>query len=240
VTDGRDKLLACLERLVEHYDIDRWHWRDDTPAFDVCVGAVLVQHTAWSNVEKALAALRAAGVSDVEALSRISEAELAGLIRPAGTPAVKARRLKALAALVRQYGGFEPLFRLPESELRALLLSTHGIGPETADVILLYAARHAAVVHDAYTARLCRRLGVGPERNSYEEWRRWLRERLPLDLSYRWRAHATIVVHCKERCRAKPRCHGCPALDLCAYAAARPGPDGLPSTQPAAADDGSE
>ncbi|HWO74048.1 MAG TPA: endonuclease, partial [Dehalococcoidia bacterium] len=102
MTEGRDKLLACLERLVAHYDIDRWHWRDDTSAFDVCVGAVLVQHTAWSNVEKALAALRAAGISDVEALSRISEAELAGLIRPAGTPAVKARRLKALAALVRQ------------------------------------------------------------------------------------------------------------------------------------------
>jgi len=225
--DGRDKLLECLDRLQAHYDIDRWHWREDTSPFDVCAGAVLVQHTAWANVEKAVAALHAAGISDVEALARLGEAELAGLIRPAGTPAVKARRLKALAALVMEHGGFQGLFRLPGGELRGLLLSTHGIGPETADVIMLYAARHAVIVHDAYTARLCRRIGVGPEGGGYDAWQRWLDARLPGGLAYRWRGHAAIVVHCKETCRAKPRCAACPLRDLCDYGAREAATDAL-------------
>ncbi len=143
--------------------------------------------------------------------------ELAALVRPSGTPSIKARRLRAFAELVMRHGGFESLFALPAAELRTLLLATHGIGPETADVIALYAARQPVVVHDAYTARLNRRIGMGPERDGYEAWRAWLDARLPPDLDYRRRDHAAIVVHCKETCRVKPRCEVCPVADLCEY-----------------------
>jgi endonuclease-3 related protein len=212
------QLLALVhERLLDHYDIDRWHWREDTPALDICLGAILVQHTAWTNVEKALENLRAAGVWSAEAIEATSDEELALLVRPSGTPSIKARRLKAFAHLVLSHGDFETLFALPVDDLRVSLLATHGIGPETADVIALYAARQAVVVHDAYTARLNRRLGIGPEREGYESWRGWLDERLPAELDYRRRNHAAIVVHCKETCRVRPRCAACPLADLCAF-----------------------
>ena len=210
-------LLAVHERLAGHYDIDRWHWREDTTALDICFGAILVQHTAWNNVEKALANLSAADACSLEVIAGLPEDNLAHLIRPAGTPLTKARRLKAFAALVLEAGGFEALFQLPPHDLRARLLSTPGIGPETADVILLYGARAPAVVHDAYTARLFRRLGLGPAGNVYATWRAWLGERLPPDATFRRRHHAAIVVHCKEICRARPRCGVCPLLDLCDY-----------------------
>jgi endonuclease-3 related protein len=212
-----DLLLEAHERLLAHYDIDRWHWRDDTPAYDICVGAILVQHTAWANVEKALANLRGAGVDSIEALCALDDAELAALIRPSGTPAVKTKRLRAFCDLVTSQGGFAGLFDRTPDELRAMLLGTYGIGPETADVICLYAARHAVVVHDAYTARLCRRLGTGPESNSYEAWRMWLDQALPASLDFRARNHAAIVVHCKQTCRVKPKCVVCPLQDLCEY-----------------------
>jgi endonuclease-3 related protein len=210
-------LLQAHERLIAHYDIDRWHWRADTPAFDICVGAILVQHTAWTNVEKALANLRNAGVHTIDALCALADGEITALIRPSGTPAVKTKRLRAFCDLVMPHGGFASLFDRPPAELRALLLATHGIGPETADVICLYAARHPVVVHDAYTARLCRRLGTGPEGNSYEAWRVWLEATLPVDLAFRFRNHAAIVVHCKETCRVKPKCGVCPLQGMCEF-----------------------
>jgi endonuclease-3 related protein len=215
---GGVALLEAHDRLLAHYDIDRWHWTDNTPAFDICLGSLLVQHTAWTNVEKALANLRAAAIDSIEALHALDDAEVASLIRPSGTPLVKAKRLRAFTALVLQHGGFEGLFDRPAPDLRRLLLATHGIGPETADVICLYAARHPVVVHDAYTARLCRRLGTGPEGNAYETWRAWLDATLPPSFDYRARNHAAIVVHCKETCRVKPKCAVCPLKEMCVYA----------------------
>ena len=211
------RLLDAHERLIAHYDIDRWHWKEDTEAVDICLGALLVQHTSWANVETALARLREAGAHSIEALLKLSEPEIADLIRPAGTPVGKSRRLKVFAELVASHGGFEGLFDRPAVELRMLLLATYGIGPETADVIVLYAARLPGVVHDAYTARLCGRLGIGPSTNRYEDWRAWLEATLPHDLDYRRRNHAAIVVHCKELCRTKPRCEACPLRDICDY-----------------------
>ena len=210
-------LLQAHDLLLAHYDIDRWHWRDDTPAFDICLGAILVQHTAWTNVEHALDSLRAAGIHTIESLCALDDTAIATLIRPSGTPTVKAKRLRAFCDLVTSHGGFEALFDRPSEALRGLLLATHGIGPETADVICLYAAKHPVVVHDAYTARLCRRLGTGPEGNTYEAWRTWLDATLPRTLDYRARNHAAIVVHCKETCRVKPRCHLCPLTEICRY-----------------------
>ena len=220
--DRETALLRLVhERLLAHYDIDRWHWRNDTPPLDICLGAILVQHTAWTNVGKALDNLRAAGFWSVEAIAKASPEELTALVRPSGTPTIKARRLHAFAELVLNHGGFEALFALPAAERRKLLLTTHGIGPETADVIALYAARQPVIVHDAYTARLNRRIGIGPERDGYEAWRTWLDARLPADLDYRRRDHAAIVVHCKETCRVKPRCEVCPLADLCEFNKAR-------------------
>ncbi len=218
VTDPASRLLDAHERLIAYYDIDRWHWKKDTGPLDICLGALLVQHTSWVNVETALARLREAGAHSIDALLVLPEAEIADLIRPAGTPVGKARRLKVFAELVASHGGFEGLFDRPAEELRTLLLGTYGIGPETADVIVLYAAKHPGVVHDAYTARLCGRLGIGPGTNRYEDWRAWLEAVLPYDLDYRSRNHAAIVVHCKELCRTKPRCVACPLRGICQYA----------------------
>jgi endonuclease-3 related protein len=213
----RSLLLEAFGRLREHYDLDRWHWQESTPAFDICAGAILVQHTAWTNVEKALANLRDAGAFSIEGIARLDDEALAALVRPAGFPRTKARRLKAFASLALDCGSLDALLRLPASELRALLLSTDGIGPETADVILLYAAKRLVSVHDAYTQRLLRRLGVGPERDGYAVWASWLGDHLPRDVGFHQRFHAAVVVHCKETCRARPRCSACPLLGVCAY-----------------------
>ena len=214
-------LLEAHERLLTHYNVERWHWQEDTSPLDVCLGAILVQHTSWTNVEKALVNLRDAKAVSLEAIAALSEDELAALVRPCGTPSVKARRLKVFVDLVLSCDGFAGLFSLKTPELRQLLLDTYGIGPETADVILLYAARRPVIVHDAYTARLCRRLGLGPQRDGYDAWRSWLDERLPEDLEFRRRSHAAIVIHCKETCRVKPLCSLCPLQDICEFNRAR-------------------
>ncbi len=211
-------LLDVHERLAKHYDLERWHWKESgARPLDVCLGAILVQHTAWTQVEKALTNLREAGVDELETLAAIPDEELALLVRPSGTPMPKARRIKALVELVQGYSGFEALFDRPADDLRSLLLATYGIGPETADVILLYAARVPAIVHDAYTMRLMRRLGTGPEKDTYGIWQAWLDQRLPRDGRYRRAHHAAIVVHCKETCRVKPKCRGCPLNDICVF-----------------------
>jgi endonuclease-3 related protein len=155
------------------------------------------------------------------AIEGLGEDELAAIVRPAGTPLTKARRLQTFARLVGEHGGFDALFALPAAELRSLLLATPGIGPETADVICLYAARLPVTVHDAYTARFFRRAGLGPTGERYEDWRAWLDAVLPRAGDLRRKHHAGIVVHCKETCRARPLCGACPVAGLCAHGRAR-------------------
>ena len=203
-----EALSLVHARLSAHYDLDRWHWRDDTTPYDICLGSILVQHTAWTNVEHALDSLRADGIDSIEKLAALPDDELAALVRPSGTPTVKARRLHAFAGLVLSYSGFDGLFALAPDELRRVLLATPGIGPETADVIMLYAARLPAIVH----------LGHGPDGpERYDTWRNWLDGLLPTDAGYRRQHHAAIVVHCKELCRVKPKCTHCPLIDVCEY-----------------------
>ncbi len=216
--DGERKfLLEVFERLKAHYDLDRWHWQAETPAFDICVGAILVQHTAWAQVEKALANLQEAACFSPEAIAAMDEDDLAVLLRPSGMPLTKAKRLKAFVALAQDHRGLDGLLALAPLELRALLLATRGIGPETADVIVLYAANGLINVHDAYTQRLMRRIGIGPNRDGYAVWSAWLAERLPSQVRVFQQYHAAIVVHCKETCRARPKCGACPLLDVCAF-----------------------
>ncbi len=208
-------LLGIYQRLEATYDIGGWHWREDSGCLYICLGAILVQHTAWANVERALARLRDVGAFSIEAIAELPEAQLADLVRAAGLPLQKARRLEHFAALVQRYGGPEALFSLPLHELRAVLLATEGIGLETADAIMLYAAGCPVFMVDAYTVRLFRRLGLGPEGNGYGAWQGWFEERLPRDADLYRRYHAAIVLHSKSACRARPRCRRCVLLDAC-------------------------
>jgi endonuclease-3 related protein len=212
---GEGVLQTILARLDAAYDFSAWHWQRHTPPEYVAISAILVQHTNWRNVERAIERLQAAGVFSLEAIARLSEARLAELVRPAGTPAVKARRLRALAQLARDAGGLGRLLALPADELRARLLATHGIGPETADAIALNAAGRPVFQVDAYTVRCFRRLGLGPAANGYEAWRRWFEGALAPDAETYRRYHGLLVLHGKQTCRPRPKCAACCLLDVC-------------------------
>ncbi len=183
---------------------------------EVCVGAILTQNAAWTNVVKALACLHAAGLRDLESLARCRSARLARLIRSSGYFRQKARKLKAFARHALARGPLERwLGGAPLPALREELLSLWGVGPETADSILLYAGGREAFVADAYTLRLGRRLGWFGEEAGYEEAQSFLIERLPRDARLYAEVHALIVEHAKRHCRAKPSCPGCPLKPRC-------------------------
>jgi endonuclease III related protein len=149
------------------------HWWPAQSRFEVIVGAYLTQNTAWTNVEKALANLRAARLLSVRAIRRAPLAEIERLIRPAGYFRQKAKRLKIFVAFLDdQYeGSLRKLFARPTQQLREELLNLHGVGPETADSVLLYAANHPVFVVDAYTRRILARHAILPEKADYEEIR---------------------------------------------------------------------
>jgi endonuclease-3 related protein len=157
--------------LYQAWGAQHW-WPAETP-FEVIVGAYLTQNTAWTNVERALANLRSAQLLSVEGIRRVRLARLERLIRPSGYFRQKARRLKTFVAFLdRQYGGsLEKLFSQLTDRLREELLSLNGVGPETADSILLYAANHPVFVVDAYTRRILDRHGILPEKADYEQIR---------------------------------------------------------------------
>jgi endonuclease-3 related protein len=211
-------LLAQLYRvLLEAFGPQHW-WPGETP-FEVMVGAVLTQNTNWRNVERAIANLKAAGVLAPGPLSRLSEEELARLVQPSGFFRVKARRLKALMDwLMASTGGdLARLRRRPLARLRGELLAVPGIGPETADSILLYALGKPTFVVDAYTRRALLRHGLIGPRAAYDEVKALLestvagrvfaRSRTPVLNEY----HALFVELGKRFCRPRPRCAECPA-----------------------------
>jgi endonuclease-3 related protein len=214
-------LVVVYQRLLAAYGPQGW-WPGSSDPFEVVVGAVLTQSVAWSNVERALANLRAAGALTPAALYALDEAALATLLRPAGYYTVKARRLRAVVRLVmEEYGGdVARLLGLPLAELRPRLLATYGVGEETADDIIVYAAHQPSFVVDAYTVRLFTRLGLGPGavpgRPRYADWQGFLMANLPPEAALFNEYHALIVRHGKVRCTKRaPRCAGCPLLDLC-------------------------
>jgi len=211
-----DVLLEIYRRLYGHYGPQRW-WPAETP-WEVMAGAVLTQNTAWTNVEKALANLKGAGALAPRALRELTHQELAALIRPSGYYQAKASKLKALAEFVGRYGDdLAGLFSEATPGLREKLLEVHGIGEETADSILLYAARRPVFVVDAYTRRIFSRLGLGPGGDSYPRWQGFFMEDLPPKEGLFNEYHALLVRHGKELCRKKPRCPPCPVKDICAF-----------------------
>ena len=210
-------LEDVFERLLARYGPQGWWPGDDRP-FVVVVGAILTQAAAWKNVEKALRNLERAGALTPEGLLRLPETELARLVYPAGYYNAKARKLKAFAEMLhaRCGGRLEGLLGLPLAELRRALLETHGIGPETADDVILYAAGRPVFVVDAYTRRIFSRLGLRPAGHTYDAWQSFFTDRLPLDMPLFKEYHALLVRHGKETCRRQPLCAGCCLLEVCA------------------------
>jgi endonuclease-3 related protein len=209
-----DKLIRIYDLLLARYGPRRW-WPAETP-FEVCVGAILTQNTNWGNVEKAIAGLKREGSLAPGALRAIPVERLAELIRPAGYYNLKSERLKSFIEwLFIKYGGsVERMSKKDWRELRGELLAVRGIGPETADSILLYACGKPTFVVDAYTKRLLAGLGLISGKESYEEVRSLFMENLPPDVPLFNEFHALIVQHAKEHCRKRPICPGCP-LHFC-------------------------
>ena len=206
----RHRLLRLHTALHARYGPQGW-W----PArsrFEVAVGAVLIQHTAWTGVARAIGNLRAARRLTPRRLRRLPLPRLGRLIRPAGTWRLKARRLRALAIffLARAGGRLERLRAAPLETLRAELLAVPGIGPETADAILLYALGRPVFVADAYTRRVLSRHRMVSADIGYEALRRLLEAQLPGDPALFNELHALLVAVAKSHCRARPRCEGCP------------------------------
>lgn len=208
-------IREVYDRLYSAYGPQHW-WPGDS-AFETIAGAILTQSAAWTNVEKALSNLRAAGRLSPQGISALPERDLARLIHPSGYFNAKARKLKAFVSLLDARFGGDPdrMLEAPTSELRATLLEVHGIGPETSDSILLYAANKPIFVIDAYTRRTFSRLGLLPERDSYDGWQALFWERLPPDARLFNEYHAVIVRHAKDVCRKQPLCVRCPLLEIC-------------------------
>ena len=196
--------MEIYHRLLARYGPQFW-WPAETP-FEVVIGAILTQSAAWTNVEKAITNLKSAGVLSPEALCNIPLDRLSSLVYPSGYYNAKARKLKAFAEWLGQ--GYEndldKLFSNGTDDLRRQLLSVHGIGEETADSIILYAANKPVFVIDAYTRRIMKRLGLAPSTDSYSVYQDLFMQNLPADTRLFNEYHALLVEHAKNICKAKP------------------------------------
>ncbi len=216
---GREKLLLdYYQALAGHFGPCGW-WPAETP-FEVALGVILTQNTAWSNVGRALDRLREKNAMNPSVLWKMPESELEDAIRPAGYFRVKAVRLKNLLRFLAEQAGLdEPeddvrlscLQRLSDEALREALLSVKGIGPESADSIMLYALGRSSFVIDAYTWRLLTRHGLVGEEAGYDEMRDFFMDALPSSVELFNEYHALIVHAGKNFCRKnKPLCAECP------------------------------
>jgi endonuclease-3 related protein len=211
--DKKAILQDLYDRLYKAFGPRHW-WPGDSP-FEVVVGAILTQNTAWRNVKKAIGNLKAGNLLAPDVLYDLPVQDLAIVIRPAGYYNIKARRLKHfIEFLFRESGG--DLDRLLDRDLEALrneLLAVNGIGPETADSILLYAGAKPTFVVDTYTKRILFRHGLMPEEASYDEVRDYFLDSLVPDVAMFNEYHALLVhlghTFCLKR---NPKCEGCPAM----------------------------
>lgn len=206
-----DLVMEIFDRLFALYGPQHW-WPGDTP-LEIAVGAILTQNTSWTNVEKAIGNIKAGKLMDEQRLFQLPDGEMAALIRPSGYFNVKTRRLKNfLRVLVERYdGGIENFLNSRSSSaIREELLEINGIGPETADSILLYAGNFPVFVVDKYTQRIFSRHGLIPPDCTYDEMQSFFIESLKEDCGLFNEYHALIVRLGKERCVKKPKCGGCP------------------------------
>ncbi len=208
-----ESLLTLYDVLFSAYGPQNW-WPAETP-FEVMIGAILTQNTAWTNVERAIAAMKAANLLDAARIVEADAALLAETIRPAGYFNVKARRLRHFCRFWLREGGLEGLRNRPTERLRQQLLAVHGVGPETADDMLLYGFERPVFVIDAYTRRIGSRLGLLDGDAPYESLRKQFEEALPKDVELFGEYHALLVRHAKQACRTAPRCDACAMREAC-------------------------
>lgn len=197
-------------RMAAHYGPTGW-WPGDTP-FEIAVGAVLTQNTAWTNVEKAIANLKRERLLAPKAILEADDERLEAALRPSGYFRLKTKRLRSFCRhLADRYGGsMARMAKRPLAELRPELLSVHGIGPETADDILLYACGKPVFVIDAYTKRILSRHGLVPPDIPYETLRALFEAHLDADVAMFREYHGVLVWTAKDFCRTRPSCAGCP------------------------------
>lgn len=206
----QNKLLLIYNKLYSHFGPQHW-WPGETP-FEVAVGAILTQNTNWGNVEKAIYNLIREGKLNAPAIHKITPERLASLIRPAGYFNVKAKRLKHFVSfLVQDYGGKIEKIKKDETETaRQKLLGVNGIGPETADSIILYALERPVFVIDSYTKRVLSRHNIMEHDATYDSFQELFHSNLKREVRLFNEYHALFVRLAKEHCRTKPRCDGCP------------------------------
>lgn len=209
-----EQLLEIYQLLFDAFGPQHW-WPGETP-FEIAVGAVLTQNTSWTNVEKAIANLKAAGRFDPTTLHGLDIEELETLIRPAGYFRVKAKRLRNFTTWLcdRHGGDLRNLEGIGTSQLREELLAISGIGPETADSILLYALDRPVFVVDTYTARvMVRHSLIGPELD-YPQLQDLFMSNLDADVPLFNEFHALLVMAGKDYCKPRPKCQTCPLQTL--------------------------
>lgn len=208
----KDRLLQVFALLSDKYGQMNW-WPADTRD-EMIIGSILTQNTSWSNVEKAILNLKDAGLCDLGAIADIKDINiLANLIKPSGYYNIKANRLMTVAIELSK-----EIYRNPDfsdTDFREKLLNINGIGPETADSILLYGYHRPFFVIDTYTKRLFSRLGFVDEKQSYAFFQNFFMSALPKDVQLYNDYHALIVIHCKDFCKKKPLCADCCVQKLC-------------------------
>jgi len=209
--------MDIYHRLMARYGPQHW-WPAQEP-FEIIVGAILTQSAAWGNVEKAIANLKSAKALSPEALCRLTLSEVARLIRPCGYYNAKALKLKSFAYWLGEHytDNLGKLFANNTDHLRRQLLSIHGIGQETADSIILYAASKPIFVIDTYTRRIIKRIGLAPGDNSYAAYQALFMDNLPTNAGLFNEYHALLVCLAKNTCRKRPLCQQCCLSNICHF-----------------------
>ena len=215
--------------LHEKYDSQKW-WpttltgdlhptyhgkkHNETQQFEIIVGTILTQNTSWKNVEKAIFNLNNNKLLSIEKIKKTKQEKIAELIKPAGYFNQKSERLKILSEYLYKKT-IKELFSQPINKLREELLSIKGIGPETADSIILYSANKATFVIDTYTKRIFSRIGLCKKEIKYEELQQQITTELPRTTKLFNEYHALLVELAKRHCKTKPECNECPLSTIC-------------------------
>ena len=204
------RVFEIFKKLYKYYGKQHW-WPADTP-FEIMIGAVLTQNTAWHNVEKAIFNLKQRNLINPKRLAKLKMSELCQLIKPSGFYNIKAKRLMSLVNFINRThaGSIDKMKRQHLSELRSQLLAVHGVGEETADSILLYGLNKPIFVVDAYTKRIFNRHNFFDTKTSYQSIQRFFMHNLPRTIKIYNEYHALLVKLAKDFCKTKPKCDTCP------------------------------